>query len=111
MDVNYSPGTVYEYAKALLYILEWLEQEPVNVFTKEPVGHSLLSLKRSDLRSLFAWLDIPAQRQAERKHLIKTGELPPGYREIALSPSTRNVRNAALCTFYDWVIFEYSPET
>ena len=110
-DVNYSAGTVYEYAKALLYTLEWLAQEPVNVFTQEPVGHSLLSLKRSDLRSLFAWLDIPAQRQAERKHLVKTGELPPGYREIALSPSTRNVRNAALCTFYDWVIYEYSPET
>ena len=108
VDARYSKGTIYEYAKVLLYALEWLAQEPVNVFTRESVGHSLFSLNRSNLRSLFAWLDIPAKRRAERAHLVKTGELPAGYRENALSPSTRNLRNAALSAIYDWVIFEYS---
>lgn len=110
VDIKYSLGTVYEYAKDLLYVIEWLAQEPVNAFTLEPVGHSLVSLKRSDLRTLFAWLDIPAQKQAEREHFVKTGVLPPGYREIALAPSTHNRRNAALSSFFNWVVFEYIPE-
>jgi len=108
-DTAYSLGTVYEYAKCLHYACEWLSKEPVNAFTREPVGHSLLTLKRTDLRALFAWLDIPAHMRSERERLVKLGVLPPGYREKALSPSTHNLRIAALSAFYDWVVFEYSP--
>src|SRR5215470_15201114 len=42
VDCRYASTTVYEYAKALVYTLEWLAQEPVNLATQEPVGHSLL---------------------------------------------------------------------
>lgn len=108
-DSNCAPGTVYEYAKALLYALEWLTQEPINIATREPVGHSLLSLNRNDLHSLFAWLDIPAKRSAERRYLVREGKLSAGHRKNAIAPSTRNLRNAALTRFYDWYLFEYSP--
>jgi len=108
-DSNCALGTVYEYAKALLYTLKWLAQEPINIATREPVGHSLLSLNRNDLHSLFAWLDIPAQRSAERKFLVEEGKLSAGHRKNAIAPSTRNLRNAALTRFYDWYLFEYSP--
>lgn len=108
-DTGYAPGTGYEYAKVLMYALEWLAQEPVSLSTHEPVGHSLLVLSRTDMRALFAWLDIPARQQAARTRLAKTGELPPGYRATSLAPSTRNLRAAALFTFYDWVIAEYAP--
>src|SRR5438067_2363063 len=103
-DCRYAIGTVYEYAKALVYTLEWLAQEPVNMVTREPVGHSLFALSRSDLRSLFTWLDIPANRSAERASLAKQGILSAGYRKHALAPSTRNLRNAALTCFYDWIL-------
>lgn len=109
-DAGYAAGTVYEYAKVLLYALEWLVQEPVNITTGKPVGHSLLSLSAGDLRSLFAWLDIPAHQQAERAYLVKTGMLPAGFRKNALAPTTHNLRAAALTGFYDWAIAEFSCE-
>jgi len=108
-DCSYATGTGYEYAKALLYTTEWLAQEPVNIATQEPVGHSLLALNRSDLRSLFAWLDIPAHQVAERTSLVKEGMLPAGYRKNAIAASTHNLRNAALTNFYDWILREYQP--
>jgi hypothetical protein len=83
-DSNCSLGTVYEYAKVLLYTLEWLAQEPINIATREPVGHSLLSLNRNDLRSLFAWFDIPAKRSVERKSLVKEGKLSAGIAKTRL---------------------------
>jgi integrase len=108
-DTGYAPGTGYEYAKVLMYALEWLAQEPVSLTTHEPLGHSLLTLSRADLRALFAWLDIPARQKTARARLVKTGELPLGYRAMSLAASTRNVRAAALFTFYDWIIAEYVP--
>lgn len=108
-DTRYAPGTGYEYAKVLMYALEWLAQEPVSLTTYEPIGHSLLTLSRADMRALFAWLDIPARQQIARTRLAKMGELPPGYWASSLSPSTRNLRAAALFTFYDWIIAEYVP--
>ncbi len=107
-DTGRSAGTVYEYAKVLLYALEWLAQEPVNLSTKKPAGHLLLHLSPGDIRSLMAWLDIPADKRAERANLAKSGTLPAGFRQHALSPATHNLRAAALTAFYDWVIFEYS---
>lgn len=100
-DGNCALGTVYEYSKAMLYALQWLAQEPINIATREHVGHSLLSLNRNDLHSLFAWLDIPAKRSAERKFLVEQGKLSAGHRKNAIAPSTRNLRNAALTRFYD----------
>jgi integrase len=108
-ETGYASGTGYEYAKVLMYALEWLAQEPVSLTTHEPLGHSLLTLSRTDLRALFAWLDIPARQKTARDRLAKTGELPPGYRAMALAPSTRNLRAAALFTFYEWIIAEYVP--
>ena len=108
-DTGYAPGTGYEYAKVLMYALEWLAQEPISLTTHQPIGHSLFVLSRADMRALFAWLDIPARQQAARTRLVKTGELPPGYRATSLAPSTRNLRAAALFTFYDWIIAEYLP--
>src|SRR5260370_4241547 len=75
-NTRYSSGTVYEYAKILRYALEWLAQEPVNISIKDPVGHSLLYLSPGEIRSLIAWLDIPAPQQAGRAHLSKSGKLP-----------------------------------
>jgi integrase len=106
-DTGCAAGTVYEYAKVLLYALEWLAQVPVNLSTKKPVGHSLLHLSPGDIRSLMAWLDIPAHQQAERAYLARSGTLPAGFRQHALSPATHNLRAAALTAFYDWVMFEY----
>jgi integrase len=106
-DTGCAAGTVYEYAKTLLYALEWLAQEPLNLATKQPAGHSLLHLSPGDIRSLMAWLDIPAHQQAERAHLARSGTLPVGFRQHALSPATHNRHAAALTAFYDWVIFEY----
>src|SRR5947199_8187107 len=54
-NTKFASGTVYEYAKILRYALEWLAQEPVNLSTKDPVGHSLLHLSPGDIRSLMAW--------------------------------------------------------
>jgi len=62
------------------------------------------------MRALFAWLDIPAAESEARQILCKTGQLPVGYREGVLSAATRNLRLAALSTFYDWLIAEYLPE-
>jgi len=62
------------------------------------------------MRALFAWLDIPAAEDGARQRLCKTGQLPAGYREAALSAATRNLRLAALSTFYSWLIAEYLPE-
>jgi integrase len=62
------------------------------------------------MRALFAWFDIPASASGARQSLCKTGQLPVGYREHTLSAATRNVRLAALSTFYDWLIAEYLPE-
>src|SRR5260370_34357669 len=87
-DSGCAAGTVYEYAKVLLYALEWLAQEPMNLSTKEPVGHSLLRLFPSDIRSLMAWLDIPAHLQAEPSYRATSGTLPTGFRPHALPPST-----------------------
>ncbi len=42
--------------------------------------------------------------------LCQTGQLPVGFREQALSAATRNLRLAALSTFYDWLMAEYLPE-
>jgi len=106
-NTRYSTGTVYEYAKILRYALEWLAQAPVNLSTKEPVGHSLLHLSPGDIRSLMAWLDIPAHRQAERAQLARSGMLPVGFRQLALSPATHNLRASALTAYYDWIIREY----
>jgi len=104
-DSGYSFGTIYEYAKVLLYALTWLTHKPVQLGTGHPV-----TLSRADMRALFAWLDIPASNTRARHALCHTGQLPVGYREHALSAATRNVRLAALSTFYDWLIAEYLPE-
>lgn len=52
--MGYASGTEYEYAKVLMYALEWLAQEPVSLITHEPLGYSLFMLSRADLRGLFA---------------------------------------------------------
>ena len=109
-DTGYSFGTVYEYAKVLSYTLTWLSQKPVQLGTGHHVELSLFSLSRADMRALFAWFDIPASSSGTRQSLCKTGQLPAGYREHALSAATRNIRLAALSTFYDWAIAEYLPE-
>jgi integrase len=109
-DLGYSFGTIYEYAKVLLYALTWLTQQPVQLGTGHPIPLSLFSLSRADMRALFAWLDIPAKEKGARQALCRSGQLPAGYRERALSAATRNLRLAALSTFYDWLITEYLPE-
>lgn len=109
-DNGYSFGTIYEYAKVLLYTLTWLAHKPIQLGTDFAIPLSLFSLSRADMRTLFAWLDIPAKEGGTRQMLCQTGQLPPGYRERALSASTRNLRLAALSTFYDWLIAEYLPE-
>jgi integrase len=109
-DRGYSFGTIYEYAKVLLYTLTWLTNKPVQLGTGHGIALALFSLSRADMRALFAWLDIPAKDSGARQTLCKTGQLPVGYREHALSASTRNVRLAALSTFYDWLMAEYLPE-
>lgn len=110
-DSGYSFGTIYEYAKVLLYALTWLTNKPVQLGTAQPVELSLLQLGRADMRALFAWLDIPASNVGARQTLCKTGHLPTGHREHTLSAATRNLRLATLSTFYDWLITEYEPET
>jgi len=109
-DRGYSFGTVYEYAKVLLYTLTWLTHQPVQLGTGHPIAPSLFSQSRADMRALFAWLDIPASASGVRQTLCRTGQLPGGYLEHALSAATRNLRLAALSTFYDWLIAEYLPE-
>ncbi len=109
-DRGYSFGTLYEYAKVLLYALTWLTHKPVQLGTKHSVDLTLFQLSRMDMRALFAWLDIPARDTGARQFLCQTGQLPVGYRERSLSASTRNLRLAALSTFYDWLIGEYLPE-
>src|SRR6266700_6834228 len=109
-DTGYSFGTIYEYAKVLLYTLIWLTNNPIQLGTGHAIALSLFSLSRADMRALFAWLDMPAKDKGARQLLCKTGQLPAGYRECALSASTRNLRLAALSTFYDWLIAEYVPE-
>jgi hypothetical protein len=109
-DSGYSFGTIYEYTKVLLYTLTWLSQEPVQLGTGLSIELSLFSLNRADMRALFAWLDLPASASGARQTLCKTGHLPVGYRERKLSAATRNLRLAALSTFYDWLITEYLPE-
>src|SRR5207237_6602782 len=84
--------------------------KPVQLGTGSPIALSLFSLSRADMRALFAWLDIPASDPGARQALCRTGQLPAGYRERALSAATRNLRLAALSTFYDWLIAEYLPE-
>lgn len=110
-DSGYSFGTIYEYAKVLLYTLTWLSQKPVQLQTGYPVDLSLFSLTRTDMRALFAWLDIPASAPSVRQILCKTGKLPAGYQKHRLSAATRNLRLAALSTFYDWLIAEYVPDS
>jgi integrase len=109
-DSGYSFGTVYEYAKVLKYTLNWLAQKPVQLQTGYPIELSLFSLGRADMRALFAWLDVPASASGARQTLSKTGRLPVGYKEHRLSAATRNLRLAALSTFYDWLIAEYLPD-
>ena len=109
-DLGYSFGTIYEYAKVLLYTLTWLTSKPVQLGTAVAIEPSLFHLSRVDMRALFAWLDIPASNALTRQTLCKTGQLPTGYRQQALSAATRNLRLAALSTFYDWLIAEYLPE-
>src|SRR5216683_2204368 len=60
-DRGYSFGTIYEYAKVLLYALTWLTHKPVQLGTKHSVDLTLFRLSRADMRALFAWLDIPAK--------------------------------------------------
>src|SRR5260370_10892743 len=110
-DRGYAFGTIFEYAKVLLYTLDWLAQKPVQLHTGYPIEQSLFSLGRADMRALFAWLDIPASASGARQALCKTGRLPAGYQEHQLSAATRNLRLAALSTFYDWLIAEYLPDT
>jgi len=109
-DSGYSFGTIYEYAKVLLYAVTWLTHKPVQLGTGSPIALSLFSLSRADMRALFAWLDIPASDPGARQALCRTGQLPAGYRERTLSAATRNLRLAALSTFYNWLIAEYLPE-
>lgn len=109
-DNGYSFGTIFEYAKVLLYTLTWLAHKPIQLGTGFAIPLSLFSLGRADMRALFAWLDVPAKDIGARQTLCQTGHLPPGYRERALSASTRNLRLAALSTFYDWLMAEYLPE-
>jgi site-specific recombinase XerD len=109
-DRGYSFGTIYEYAKVLLYALTWLTHKPVQLGTKHAIDLTLFRLSRMDMRALFAWLDIPARDTGARQFLCQTGQLPVGYRELSLSAATRNLRLAALSTFYDWLIAEYLPE-
>jgi len=94
----------------LLYTLTWLAHKPIQLGTGHAVPLSLFSLSRADMRALFAWLDVPAKDAGARQVLCQTGQLPIGYRERTLSASTRNLRLAALSTFYDWLIAEYVPE-
>lgn len=110
-DRGYSFGTIYEYAKVLLYTLTWLTQKPVQLGTKNTVELTLFQLGRADMRALFAWLDIPAKDEGARQMLCQTGQLPVGFRELALSAATRNLRLAALSAFYDWLLAEYLPDT
>ena len=110
-DSGYAFGTIFEYAKVLKYTLEWLAYKPVQLRTGYSIELSLFSLERSDMRALFAWLDIPAAASNARQILCKTGKFPAGYKEHQLSAATRNLRVAALSTFYDWLISEYIPET
>src|SRR5229473_2064196 len=84
-DRGYSFGTIYEYAKVLLYTLTWLTQKPVQLGTQHAVELTLFLLSRADVRTLFAWLDIPAKDVGARRSLCQTGQLPAGYREHALS--------------------------
>jgi integrase len=109
-DSGYSFGTLYEYAKVLVYALTWLTHKPVQLGTKHPIALSLFLLNRTDMRALFAWFDIPASDPGARQTLCRVGQLPVGYRECVLSAATRNLRLAALSTFYDWLIAEYLPE-
>jgi site-specific recombinase XerD len=109
-DSGYSFGTIFEYAKVLLYALTWLAHKPIQLGTGHAIPLSLFSLSRADMRALFAWLDVPAKDVGARQALCQTGQLPTGYRERALSASTRNLRLATLSTFYDWLITEYMPE-
>src|SRR6266568_1316296 len=109
-DSGYSFGTIFEYAKVLLYALTWLTHQPVQLGTGYPIALSLFRLGRADMRALFAWLDIPSSDPGARQALCRTGQLPAGYRERALSAATRNLRLAALSTFYDWLMMEYLPE-
>lgn len=108
-DVGYATGTGYEYAKVCAYVLKWLVQRPVSLTTREPIGSSLLTLKRTDVRALLAWLTLPAEPAQLRASLVRTGILPAGYRTYALAPATRNFRIAALSAFYDWLLTEYMP--
>ncbi len=109
-DSGYSFGTIFEYAKVLRYTLTWLAHKPIQLGTGHAIPLSLFSLSRADMRALFAWLDVPAKDKGARQALCQTGQLSAGYREHALSASTRNLRLAALSTFYDWLIAEYMPE-
>ena len=52
-DRGYSFGTIYEYAKVLLYSLTWLTQKPVQLGTKNTVELTLFRLSRADMRALF----------------------------------------------------------
>ena len=110
-DSGYSFGTIYEYAKVLKYTITWLAQKPVQLQTGYPVNLSLFTLTRTDMRALFAWLDIPASAPGARQILCKTGKLPAGYQNRQLSAATRNLRLAALSTFYDWLIAEYALDS
>src|SRR5260370_35482238 len=83
-DSGYSFGTIYEYAKVLLYALTWLTHKPVQLGTRHAIALSLFSLSRADMRALFAWLDIPASNSGARQALCKTGQLPIDYRQHAL---------------------------
>jgi len=77
-DTGYAPGTGYEYAKVLMYALEWLAQEHISLTTHEPIGHSLLMLSRADMRTLFAWLDIPARQKTAQSRSRPPIPMPLG---------------------------------
>jgi integrase len=110
VDSGHSFGTISEYAKVLLYTLTWLTNKPIQLGTGHTIAHSLFSLSRADMRSLFAWLDVPAIDSGTRQAACKTGQLPAAYHVHALSAATRNLRLAGLSPFYDWLIAEYLPE-
>lgn len=110
-DRGYGAGTGYEYAKVCRYALEWLAQDPMQLGNSEkPVSHSLLTLTPTDARALDAYLNIPAREEEDRRHLCKTGRLPPRYRTYGVGPATRKLRQAALSTFYEWLLEEYIPD-
>ncbi len=67
-DRGYSFGTIYEYAKVLLYALTWLTHKPVQLGTKHSIDLTLFHLSRMDMRELapFSWSAQPPSLSQEK---------------------------------------------